>query len=92
MKIKDVFQKLKNILKTKMAIRIISIALVLLAIFSSVMITLSFIKDDEIETHTVAFDTSGGSSIAAKEVEHGKHVERPKTPIKDGYVFDGWYV
>lgn len=92
MKIKDAFIKLKNILKTKTAIRIISIALVLLAIFSAVMITLAFVKDDEIETHTVAFDTSGGSSIAAVEVEHGERVSAPRNPIKDGYVFDGWYV
>lgn len=92
MKIKDVFEKLKNILKTKAAVRVISIVLVVLAIGASAIITLHFTRSDDTQTHTVAFDTSGGSSVASLEVLHGERISKPKDPTKSGYVFDGWYV
>ena len=50
-------------------------------------------KEDETEpvSHTVTFETNGGSDIPAKTVSYGETVSEPAAPTKDGYVFKGWY-
>ena len=40
---------------------------------------------------TVSFDTDGGNSIENLQVEKGGRINKPKTPIKEGYEFLGWY-
>lgn len=40
---------------------------------------------------TVAFDTDGGSEIVAVRVENGSTLARPENPVKDGFVFKGWF-
>lgn len=40
---------------------------------------------------TITFDTNGGSKIDAVKVKEGKTLVAPKTPVKEGYIFDGWY-
>ncbi len=42
-------------------------------------------------THTVTFDSMGGSEIAPKEVVSGLKIKTPSTPTKDKYLFRGWY-
>lgn len=42
-------------------------------------------------SHTVTFDTNGGSDIPAKTVSNDETVTEPAAPTKDGYVFKGWY-
>ena len=42
-------------------------------------------------THTVTFDSMGGSEIAPKEVVSGVKIKAPSTPTKDKYLFRGWY-
>ena len=45
-----------------------------------------------IELYTVTFNTDGGSTIAAQEVEPGTPITEPSTaPAKSGYKFAGWY-
>lgn len=39
---------------------------------------------------TVSFDTDGGSSVESVKVYHSETVS-PETPVKEGYVFTGWY-
>ncbi len=41
---------------------------------------------------TVVFDSQGGSSVQSQEVHAGQKLQKPTTPTKDGYTFDGWYV
>ncbi len=41
--------------------------------------------------YTVTFDTNGGSTIAKKSVYRNSTISEPVAPIKDGYVFGGWY-
>jgi|GEM_PF-820749 len=43
------------------------------------------------EIHAVTFNTDGGSSVDAQEVEHGSTAARPEDPTKEGYTFAGWY-
>ena len=42
-------------------------------------------------THTVTFNSNGGSEIAPKEVVSGVKIKAPSTPTKDKYLFRGWY-
>ena len=42
-------------------------------------------------THTVTFDSNGGSEIAPQEVVNGLKIKVPSTPTKDKYLFRGWY-
>ena len=42
-------------------------------------------------THTVTFNSNGGTEIAPKEVVNGLKIKAPSTPTKDKYVFRGWY-
>ncbi len=35
---------------------------------------------------------NGDGNITTEKVEYGKTLAEPKTPTRDGYTFDGWYV
>ena len=41
-------------------------------------------------THTVTFDSAGGSTIPAQTVTDGAAAIDPVTPTRDGYTFTGW--
>ena len=43
-----------------------------------------------VETWKITFDTNGGNTISAIDVEKGKNVTLP-TPTRSGYTFEGWY-
>ena len=55
--------------------------------------------DDEVDYNTcgqfppvtVTFDSQGGSKVASQAVEVYKRVARPSDPVREGYVFVGWY-
>ncbi|MDD2297961.1 MAG: InlB B-repeat-containing protein, partial [Sphaerochaetaceae bacterium] len=40
---------------------------------------------------TVTFNSNGGSEVGAQTVDFGKIVAKPDNPIKEGYIFVGWY-
>ena len=42
-------------------------------------------------THTVTFNSNGGTEIAPKEVVSGLKIKAPSTPTKDKYIFRGWF-
>lgn len=41
-------------------------------------------------THTVTFDTNGGTPVASQSVEDGGVITSPKDPTREGYTFKGW--
>ena len=41
---------------------------------------------------TVKFDTNGGSHIESVKAMHSQVLRDIETPVKEGYVFDGWYL
>ena len=45
--------------------------------------------EDDVVVHT--YETNGGVSIAAKELEIGAQYTLP-TPTRAGYEFDGWFL
>ena len=53
--------------------------------------THALIVPKEVATHTVTFETDGGSAVPAQTVADGEKAVKPADPTKSGYVFDGWY-
>jgi|GEM_PF-1471763 len=43
------------------------------------------------DTHTVTFNTHGGSEVPSQEVEEGQSATRPDDPIRADYDFVGWF-
>ena len=41
--------------------------------------------------YIVSFNTNSGNVIASQKIKSGQKVTEPNTPVKDGFVFDGWY-
>lgn len=52
----------------------------------------SIINSLQNRTHTVTFETNGGTPVASQKVKQGKTVTMPANPTKDGFDFAGWYV
>ena len=44
------------------------------------------------KTITVKFDSAGGSKIADQTIEAGTLLVEPEVPIKEGYIFVGWFL
>lgn len=42
--------------------------------------------------HAVTFDSAKGSAVEGQIVQDGKKAARPVDPVRDGYVFDDWYL
>ena len=44
-----------------------------------------------LSNYTVKFETDGGSAVASVKVKKEETISEPAAPVKDGYVFEGWY-
>lgn len=44
-----------------------------------------------VTTHTVTFKSDSETTYDTSVVKEGNSVVKPENPIKEGYVFDGWY-
>lgn len=42
-------------------------------------------------TCTVTFNSNGGSDVVAQTINNGEFLVLPSSPVKDGYIFSGWY-
>lgn len=42
-------------------------------------------------TYTVTFDSLGGCAVGSQEIEKGKFAQEPTAPVREGYIFSGWY-
>ena len=50
-----------------------------------------YAKWREAAVYTVTFDSNGGSSIEAQQISEGGSAYQPDTPVRRGFVFEGWY-
>lgn len=48
-------------------------------------------EETKVKSYTVEFYTDGGSAISELIVKEGRKVTKPVDPIKEGYIFIGWY-
>ena len=42
--------------------------------------------------YTITFDSDNGSAVEIMEIEYGDYIVIPDDPVRDGYVFAGWFV
>ncbi|MCL2271037.1 MAG: InlB B-repeat-containing protein, partial [Treponema sp.] len=42
-------------------------------------------------THTVSFDSNGGSAVSGQTVISGLSAKRPSDPVRTNYIFSNWY-
>lgn len=42
-------------------------------------------------SHTISFDASGGFQTKDIKVANNKLLSQPDDPVREGYIFDGWY-
>lgn len=43
------------------------------------------------ETPVIRFDSAGGSEVKEIAGEAGDKISAPAAPVKEGFIFDGWY-
>lgn len=44
-----------------------------------------------LDTHTVTFDSNGGSAVATRDIDYGTTTTAPTAPTWAGHTFDGWF-
>ncbi len=44
-----------------------------------------------ISSHTVTFDSNGGSAVGSQTVTPGSMMTKPGNPTRENYIFAGWY-
>ena len=42
-------------------------------------------------TITIIFDSQGGTAVQEKTINIGQAVTLPDEPVKEGFIFSGWY-
>ena len=45
----------------------------------------------EQQTYTITFESNGGSAVKSLAAKAGEKITAPEAPLKDDFVFDGWY-
>ena len=48
-------------------------------------------SSEEAVTHTVTFDSQGGTPVPSVQVRHGTSVSEPSVPTRENSIFEGWY-
>ena len=48
--------------------------------------------DPEVKEYTITFESNGGSEVDTQIIISGELVSVPKEPVKDGFIFGGWYL
>lgn len=48
--------------------------------------------DNEEKIFTIIFDSDGGSWVESQNIRDEETITEPDNPVKDGYIFEGWYL
>ncbi len=72
----------------KMSVKTANILVLILA--SALLVSIFVLTQNN--GFTVSFDTDGGSQVESVKVYYGDTVAEPETPVKEGYIFTGWYL
>lgn len=65
---------------------------IIIALLLVLMLGVCLVACGEPTNFTITFDTHGGSEIAPIVIENGGALTLPEDPIKEGYLFGGWYL
>ena len=74
----------------------ISLVLVIAIVISVCLVLVNLEHDDEEDdddhkTHTVIFDSNGGSDVPKQKIKHGELLGYAEFPTQEGFLFVGWY-
>lgn len=61
------------------------------AVTADLKLYAKFVEAASVTTHTVTFKSDSETTYDTSVVKEGNSVVKPENPIKEGYVFDGWY-
>ena len=50
-----------------------------------------YCKVSVVKAYTVKFNSNGGSAVASQTVKKNGLSKKPANPVRNGYVFEGWY-
>ncbi len=67
------------------------IAILLCLIILCMMFVACSNTSDDLTFYTVSFETNGGSTIESLLIEESSLIVQPANPLKNGYIFIGWY-
>ncbi len=67
--------------------KIISIVSIVLLVVVAIILYFSYFRSFQVD-----FDPQGGTWIATMQVRINNTIVKPQDPIREGYVFDGWYL
>lgn len=54
--------------------------------------TLTLYAQWKVSSHTVTFDSNGGSAVASQTVDDKAKAKEPTAPTRSGWTFEGWYL
>ena len=73
--------------------RLFAIIIIVTIIFIPCLTVNALESSTEInEQYTIYFNTNGGSNVDSQTILENNTISKPNDPIKDGYIFDGWYL
>ncbi len=91
---------MKNWILTHKILSIIIACVLVVGVTCAIVLPIAFNKPDdggnsggttEQQTYSITFDSTGGSAIKSVSAKAGEKITAPEAPLKDGFVFDGWY-
>ena len=53
---------------------------------------LTVLPEEDTTRYTVHFESNGGSEVEKQRIREDEQAREPETPVREGYVFAGWYV
>lgn len=64
---------------------------VFLTLILSICLIFATSCSDDVSHLTIRFDSNDGTQITELQVKSGEKLSRPENPVKEHYVFGGWY-
>lgn len=85
--IEEFFMKLSKVL-------VIKVSILMFVVGTGIACSVHFLKNNEKtmnDSCVVSFNTMGGTEIETQKVNCGVTIEKPVSPQKQGFIFEGWY-
>ena len=59
---------------------------------NSEIVTFTYTVEEDVPVrYTITFESNGGTIVPAQSIQENEKMEQPETPVKEGYLLDGWF-
>ncbi len=59
---------------------------------NSEIVTFTYTVEEDVPLrYTITFESNGGTIVPAQSIQENEKIEQPETPVKEGYLLDGWF-